>query len=124
MPRDTKPSTGKVNRRFKGEMPEFHKIEENEDIRGVFQGYKEIEINDKEKGKKQIRVYRFRDPDDEKKKFALSGRSLLDVAFDDMFEAVGYDSCIGVTLHIFRAKDSKNGANRIGNYEIEMEDTK
>jgi hypothetical protein len=114
----------KEGRRFKGEMPEFHKLEENEDIRGVYQGYKEITIKDKEKGEKLIRVYRFRDPDDEKKKFALSGRSLLDMAFDEMFEAVGADAVIGEVLHIFRGKDSKNGANRIGNYEIELEATK
>lgn len=107
-----------------GEMPPLKKLESAGDAAGgFFQGVKINEIKDKETGvKKNVRFYLFREEEDEKKRFVISGRTMLDLAFDAVAEqAGGMDQLEGELLEVTRLKDTKReGAKRLGNYQVEV----
>ena len=121
------PKTRKSKFKVQGEMPPLKKLEGAGDSAiGIFQGIKIQEIKDKETGiTKNIRFYLFREEDDEKKKFVCSGRMMLDQAFDDIAALAGcVDHLEGELIEIRRLKDTKrDGAKRLGNYEIEVFET-
>jgi hypothetical protein len=119
MAKKNEPAT-KKGKSFKGEMPPWHELKEKDSVIGIYQGYKMLTIKDNETGKeKEIRVYQFRDVTDDTKRFAVSGRSLLDAAFDMAWESVGGEERLqGETLAIERGEDTKTGKKRIGNYEL------
>lgn len=123
------PATKPRKSKFKvvGEMPPLRKLEGAGDSAiGIFQGIKAQEIKDKETGvQKMVRFYLFREEDDEKKKFVVSGRMMLDQAFDSVAElAGGVDVLEGEVMEFRRLKDTKrDGAKRLGNYEVEVYET-
>lgn len=96
-------------------------IEAGDEIAGVFQGEKEITITDSKKGTtKDVRVFMFRDSKGDK--FVVLGRTMLDQAFDDMYEAEGgYEKVIGLNVQINRGQDKKlPGKRTMGTYELSV----
>jgi hypothetical protein len=110
----------KSARMYLGELPEQAKLEEGDIVSGFFVGMKHITITDQNtKQAKEIRVYTFRNDNDEK--FAVLGRTMLDTAFDDTAEHEGgWEGMIGMGVRIDRGKDTKlKGGKTLGNYSVQ-----
>lgn len=111
-------------KQYSGELPEQAKLEEGDVVSGIFVGMKIITIKDQNtKQDKDVRVYTFKDKVGEK--FAVLGRTMLDTAFDNVFENEGGDpsSIIGLVVRIERGKDTKlKGGRTLGNYDIKCWD--
>lgn len=124
MPQKPKPPIDPPGRKTRSYKPEGGKsvtIEAGDSIEGVFQGEKEIQITDQNtKAKKDVRVFQFRSPDGER--FVILGRSMLDQAFDDLYEAEGgEEKAIGLNMRITRGEDKKlPGKRTMGMYEINV----
>lgn len=112
---------GRKQRNYKPESGRSVTIEVGESIEGVFQGEKTITITDQNtKEKKDVRVFQFRDADG--LKFVILGRSMLDQAFDDMYEAEGgEEKAIGLNMRISRPEDKKlPGKRTMGIYALDV----
>lgn len=107
-------------KRVQGELPPQAKLDEGDTIAGFFHGMRQIQITDQNtKELKDVRVYTFTTKSG--KKFAILGRTMLDHAFDETFEAVkGIENLTGMIVRIERGSDSKLARGRtLGNYIIQ-----
>lgn len=112
----------KAQRSYKAEMLPFVEINEGASITGTFQNRRMITIRDRiTKDPKDIWIYSFRDVNNGSK-FAVSGRTMLDQAFDAMFEAEGgIEKIIGREIRIERGEDSNTSAGfNLGTYEVSL----
>lgn len=104
---------------FKAEQLPLATLDEGDTLVGTFQGRKQMNVmNPKTKERNDVWFYRFRD-----KKgvgFAVSGRTMLDQAFDDCAEqSGGIEELVGMDLRINRGEDVETGAgNTMGSYEL------
>ena len=115
------PADGRKTRNYKPESGRSVTIEVGDSIEGVFQGEKTITITDQNtKEKKDIRMFQFRDADG--LRFVILGRSMLDQAFDDLYEAEGgEEKAIGLNMRISRPEDRKlPGKRTMGIYSIDV----
>lgn len=119
----------KVKVQKKGEQLPQKKLEKpGDEIIGFFQGYKLVSFDDdrSETGKKAVRYYEFTEEEDEKKRFVVSGRLMLDQAVDDIAreQEEGLDSLKGELVCFRRLPDTKlTGKKKLGNYEVLVYET-
>lgn len=123
-----KPKQLKVKMKVKGEQAPQKKLEGPGDtVIGIYQGYKVSMLDDDnaDDGKKPVRFYEFRETDDQTKRFVVSGRLMLDDAFDRVFEEFkGSDGLKGEMVRITRVADTKlDPKRRMGNFEVEVYET-
>jgi hypothetical protein len=114
----------KVRKSVKPETLPFAELDEGGSVAGTFQGRKEITIKDrKTQEPKDIFIYKFSDLDSGDG-FAISGRFMLDEAFEKLAEEEGgFDRLIGEDIRIDRGEDEKTGSNnRMGTYEVSILD--
>lgn len=112
----------KVKKSYRAETLPFAELDENSSISGTFQGRKEITIKDrKTQQPKDIFIYKFADMESGDG-FAISGRFMLDEAFEKLAEELGgFDRLEGEDIRIERGEDEKTGGgNRMGTYEIQI----
>lgn len=104
---------------FKAEQLPLAQLDEGDTLVGTFQGRKQMNVmNPKTKERNDVWFYRFRDKNGTG--FAVSGRTMLDQAFDDAAEQMGgIDELVGLDLRINRGDDVETGAgNTMGSYEL------
>lgn len=98
----------------------FTEFVEGEEITGTFISMEEIEIKDRKPPyeMKTIRVYNLKLDDGSKAR--ISGRALLDSAFEEIAEELGGISKLsGMRLSLIRGEDIENTeGNNMGTYEI------
>jgi hypothetical protein len=112
-------TAGKTPRSFKRSGEGFTPLNENEEITGKFVRMRNITITDRlTHDKKTIRAYDLEAENGEA--FCISGRALLDDAFNDVFESVPKEKLAGQTITIKRGEDvdTPTEGNRMGTYEI------
>jgi hypothetical protein len=113
-------SDRKARKSHKAESLPFAELEqEGSSIEGTFQGRKQITIKDRNTHlPKDIWVYRF--VDESGNAFLISGRTMLDQAFEELAEEEGgLDRLIGEDLRINRGDDERtSGGFSMGTYEI------
>ena len=112
----------KVRKSVKPETLPFAELDEKESIVGTFQGRKQITIKDKKSQQpKDIFIHKFKDLESGEG-FAISGRFMLDEAFEKMAEEEGgFDRLEGEDIRIERGEDEKTGGgNRMGTYELSI----
>jgi len=123
------PKSRKVKIQKKGEQLPQKKLEKpGDEVIGFFQGYKLVSFDDdkSETGKKAVRYYEFTEEDDEKKRFVVSGRLMLDQAVDDIAreQEDGMDSLKGELVSFSRLPDTKlSGKKKLGNYQVTIYET-
>jgi hypothetical protein len=118
----TVPEGRKVRKSYKADRLPFAELDEGESITGTFQGRKQITIKDrKTQNPKDIWIYKFADVDSGEG-FAISGRFMLDEAFEKLAEDEGgFERLEGEEVRIERGEDEKTGGgNRMGTYEIQI----
>ena len=114
------PTTGA--RSFKKTGEGFTPINEGEEIRGTFVRMRNVSIVDRNSGeRKTIKAYDLTLADGTK--VSISGRALLDDAFNDVFDAVPHDKLIGQEISIIRGEDvetatTETTGNMMGTYEV------
>src|SRR4029077_14408859 len=95
---------------------------------GFYHGYKIADLPDTNHpgGTKAVRFYEFREEEDELKKFVVSGRLMLDEAFDAVVAKLGgVENLVGELVQFTRLADTRlTGKKRMGNYEIEVFESK
>ncbi len=112
-------SDRKAKHSYKAESLPFAELEEGQSVEGTFQGRRQINIRDRNTHEhKDIWVYAFVDVDGTR--FLISGRTMLDQAFDEVIEAQGgIDRLQGEDLRINRGDDERtSGGFTMGTYEI------
>src|SRR6516162_732866 len=91
---------------IKGEQAPQKKLEgPGDSILGYFQGYKIAMMADSQVdgGKKAVRYYQFHEEDDDTKRFVVSGRLMLDDAFDQVVTKLGgIDALLGELVEFRR----------------------
>lgn len=120
-----KPNARKSLLKLKGEQLPQKKLENAGDIvSGVFLGYKVIMLDDMDSpnGQKPVRYYEFHEEGNEDAQFVVSGKLMLDQAFDTAVRKMkGIDKLQGKFLEFSRQADTKLDAKRsLGNYMIEI----
>jgi hypothetical protein len=118
----TAPEGRKVKKSYKAETLPFAELEEGQSVAGTFQGRKQITIRDRNTHEpKDIFIYKFMDISSGDG-FAISGRFMLDEAFEKLAEELGgFDRLEGEDVCINRGEDEKTGGgNRMGTYEIQI----
>ena len=98
----------------------FTEFVEGEEITGIFVSMEEIDIKDRKPPyeTKTIRVYNLKLEDGTKAR--ISGRALLDSAFEEIAEELGGISKLeGMKISLVRGEDTENTeGNNMGTYEI------
>ena len=120
-PKANNPPADRKSRNYSPDPGKSVTIEVNDSIEGVYQGEKTITITDQNtKEKKDIRMFQFRTSAGDR--FVILGRTMLDQAIDEMYEAEGgEEKCIGLNMRISRGADEKlPGKRTMGTYEIEV----
>jgi len=118
-----KPNAGdpkKVGKSYKAQSIPFAELEEKTSVVGTYQRRRQINIKDRiSKEPKDIWIYIFSDVKTGDK-FAITGRTMLDQAFDEMIEAEGgEDHVIGLDMRINRGENERtSGGFDMGTYEI------
>jgi len=113
----TKPTVGA--RSFKKTGEGFTSIEIGEEIRGKFVRRRNVTITDRKSGdRKTICAYDL--TLDDGSNVSISGRALLDDAFNDVFDAIGQDKLTGREISIIRGEDveTPTEGNMMGTYEV------
>lgn len=112
-----KPTVGA--RSFKKTGEGFTPIEVGEEIRGKFVRMRSVTITDRKTGdRKTIKAYDLKLEDGSNA--SISGRALLDDAFNDVFDAIGQDKLAGMEISIIRGEDveTPTEGNMMGTYEV------
>ena len=120
-----KPKERKSIFKAQGEQYPQKKLERPGDMTsGVFLGYKVISLDDMDSpnGKKDVRYYEFHEEGNEDKMFVVSGKLMLDNAFDTAVRKLGgIDRLKNCIVQFTRDPDSRLDAKRsMGNYTIEV----
>jgi hypothetical protein len=111
--------------KVKGEQLPQKKLEQPGDMTsGLFVGYKVISLDDMDSanGKKDVRYYEFAEEGNSDKRFVVSGKLMLDQAFDTAARKLGgVDRMKDKIVQFTRLEDTRLDARRsLGNYEIEV----
>jgi hypothetical protein len=121
-PKVTKPTAGA--RSFKKTGEGFTPIQVGEEIRGKFVRMRHVTITDtKTHERKTINAYDLKLEDGSTA--SISGRALLDDAFNDVFDAIPQDKLAGQEISIIRGEDveTPTEGNMMGTYEVLVWDT-
>lgn len=114
-------SNRKAKKSYKADSVPLAELNAGDSISGTFQGRKLVEgvMNPITKTPNDVWFYNFVDLETGDR-FAVSGRAMLDQAFEDAATAEGgIERLIGVDMTINRGEDQKTGRNfNLGTYEI------
>jgi hypothetical protein len=111
-----------AGRSFKRSGEGFTPINEGEEIKGKFVRMRNVTITDRTTHeRKTIKAYDLILEDGSAA--SISGRALLDDAFQDVFDAIGADKLAGQTISIIRGEDvetatTETTGHMMGTYEI------
>jgi len=111
-------------RSFKKSGEGFTPLAVGEEIRGKFVRMRKVNIVDRNSAtgeRKTINAYDLTLADGSKA--SISGRALLDDAFQEIFDAIGHDKLIGQEITIIRGEDvetstTEQTGNMMGTYEV------
>ena len=117
-------SERKIRAQKKGEqLPQVKLEKPGDEASGYFQGFKIAMLDDEKAGKKPVRYYEFVDVIDPKKRFVVSGRLMLDMAYDDVLRDIQETDpdfhMEGELITLRRLDTTKlKGGRTLGNYEV------
>jgi hypothetical protein len=106
-------------RSFKADSVPLAELNAGDTVVGTLQGRKQVSvINKYTKEPNDVWFYIF--TDESGNKFAVSGRAMLDNAFEDASQALGgFEKLVGEDIRINRGDDEKTGQGfNLGTYEI------